>query len=247
MVIDFPKQAQIPGLRQLWKLAFGDTDAFLDTFFDTAYAARRCRCIPEGDTVAAALYWFDCECEGRKLAYLYAVATHPDHRGRGLCRRLMQDTHSHLARQGYDGALLVPQDGALRKMYAAMGYRDATGISEFSCAAAAPVPLLPVDAGTYGKLRRQYLPKGGVVQEGENLAFLARSAELYAGEDLLLAVSGGEVLELLGNAEKAPGILGALGLPEGKFRTPGDDLPFAMFLPLKEDAPAPAYFGLAFD
>ena len=54
-------------------------------------------------------------------------------------------------------------------------------------------------------------------------------------------------LELLGNAAEAPGILMALGLAYGRFRIPGGDEPFAMFLPLKEGASAPGYFGFAFD
>ena len=87
-----PADSLIPSLRDLWKAAFGDTDAFLDDFFSTAYAPHRCRCIVMDGQVAAALYWLDCACEGRKLAYIYAVATHPHHRGKGLCRTLMSET-----------------------------------------------------------------------------------------------------------------------------------------------------------
>ena len=54
-------------------------------------------------------------------------------------------------------------------------------------------------------------------------------------------------MELLGNREAAPGILKTLGCIRGKFRTPGEEMPFAMFLPLKEDAPVPSYLGHAFD
>ena len=53
--------------------------------------------------------------------------------------------------------------------------------------------------------------------------------------------------ELLGNAAAAPGILGALGFPRGRFRTPGGDLPGAMFRPLRENVKAPGYFGLVFE
>lgn len=247
MVITAPDASHIPGLRQLWKLAFGDSDAFLDSFFETAYSSERCCCIADGDAVAAALYWFGCQWEGRKLAYIYAVATHPDYRGRGLCRKLMGDTHALLARQGYDGVLLVPQEPGLRNMYAAMGYRDATRVCQFRCEAGEKTALSAVDGETYAKLRRQYLPEGGVIQEKENVAFLARYAKFYAGEDFLVAVSGEQIVELLGNASKAPGILGTLGLAFGNFRMPGGDTPFAMFLALKENVPVPSYFGLAFD
>lgn len=252
MVTEHPGQAQIPGLRQLWKLAFGDSDAFLDVFFESAFSSRRCCCVSQGDTVAAALYWFDCEAYGQKIAYLYAVATHPAFRGRGLCRALMVDTHAILASRGYAGAILVPQEPGLRSMYAAMGYRECSGVSEiFASAGAETVALRPIETAEYALLRRKYLPAGGVVQEGENLALLERMARFYAGEDFLLASSEQKGamwgMELLGNQEAAPGILKALDHPGGTFRCPGGEKPFAMFLPLTPNAKAPAYFGHAFD
>ena len=237
----------IPGLRQLWKLAFGDTDEFLDSFFSAAYSPERCHLLKVDNRVAAALYWFPCSCSDQKIAYIYAVATHPDFRGQGLCRRLMQETHTILTQQGYDAVLLVPQDAGLRKMYTAMGYRNATSVSEFTCEAGQPIALTEVDAGTYAALRLSILPPGSVVQEGENLRFLSTYARFYQGEDCLLAVSGSQIPELLGSREKAPGIVAALGLKSGNFRTPGADVPYAMFLALTDKATAPSYFGFAFD
>ncbi len=252
MVIDYPRESQLPQLRQLWKIAFGDTDEFLDGFYETGFSPERCCCVTEGDTVAAMLYWFDCEYAGQKLAYLYAVATHPDYRNRGLCRKLMADTHAVLASQGYAGAILVPQQEPLRKMYASMGYADCGAVSEINCVPAEKaVPLRKIDGAEFAALRRQYLPKGGVIQEGEGIAFLERTYELYAGEDFLLTafLEDGFLFgaELLGNRDAAPGSLKALGCLRGRFRTPGDTMPFAMFRPLAENAVPPTYFGLAFD
>ena len=55
------------------------------------------------------------------------------------------------------------------------------------------------------------------------------------------------VSELLGDAAAAPGILAALGYPEGKFRTPSKEQPFAMYYPLTDKPAAPQYLGLALD
>jgi ribosomal protein S18 acetylase RimI-like enzyme len=92
MAADHPLDAQIPQLRTLWKLAFGDPDWFLDSFFRTAFAPDRCLCICEEDRPVAALYWIDCTLEGGPLAYIYAVATHPEHRKKGLASRLIHQT-----------------------------------------------------------------------------------------------------------------------------------------------------------
>ena len=252
MRIDAPAAETIPQLRQLWKLAFGDEDAFLDCFFGAGFSPERCRCVTIGEEIAAVLYWFDARFQGQKLAYLYGVATHPAHQGKGLCRALMDNTHSHLAVMGYDSVLLVPQKEGLRAMYKKMGYRDCTSVAEFFCTDDPyALPIHAIDCAEYARLRREYLPEGGVVQEGSNLAFLNTYAKFYKGMDFLLAAAPDEGslfgMELLGNRAAAPGILCALGYPQGTFRTPGDKKPFAMFLPLHPGAVPPDYFGLAFD
>lgn len=238
-------------LKTLWHLAFGDSYDFIDLFFSTAYAPGRCRFLAEAGRLTAALYWLDCEYQGQKLAYIYAVATHPYHRGRGLCRKLMADTHNALKQQGYAGALLMPAEAGLRKMYANMGYRNCTRVSEFSCTAGTPVPLRKICPEEFAWLRRKYLPENGVIQEGDSIAYLASYSDFYAGADFLLAGTpqGAQFhgIELLGNRDAAPGILAALGCEAGSFRCPGGEIPFAMFLPLADTVEVPGYLGLAFD
>lgn len=241
MRFDHPTLAQIPGLRRLWKEAFGDSDSFLDHFFVTAFSPERCLCAFDGEMMAAA-YWFSCG----EYAYIYAVATAAAHRGKGLCHGLMDAIHSLLARQGYAGAMVVPGEESLRQFYAGMGYENFGGIREFLCTAGdSAVALGPVEASEFARLRRQYLPAGGVVQEGENLAFLEGFARFYAGEDFLLTTDGSFCMELLGNEARTPGIVAALGQEVCRFRTPGGEN-FAMYRALNEKN-KPAYFGFAFD
>lgn len=243
MKADYPTREQTEGLCKLWQEAFGDSDAFLDTFWSSAFSADRCRCITIDGQVAAALYWFDCRCAGAPMAYLYAVATAKKHRGKGLCRALMEDTHALLKSLGYAGSILVPGNAGLFAMYEGMGYAPFGGMDTHLCEAAEPVALREVTPEEYARLRKQYLPHRGVEQDG--MAFLGTFAKLYAGEDFLLAATEELGLELLGNAAAAPGILGALKKNTGTFRVPGS-APFAMYRPLS-DTPAPQYFGLAFD
>lgn len=252
MNIDFPASDQIPLLKQLWTAAFGDGDEFLTSFFEIAYAPERCRCITADGQIAAALYWFDCSCRNQRFAYVYAVATHPDFRNQGLCARLMADVRTLLTEQGYDGILLYPASEGLSRMYEKLGYHRCTSVTEFTCTpAAAPVPLEQIDKHRYAQLRRRLLPAGGTIQEGVLLDFLASQADFYAGTDFVAAVTvnSGHVhcLELLGNTAAAPGLLCALGAQTGFFRTPGQEIPFAMALFLTEKAEDPAYFGLPLD
>jgi GNAT superfamily N-acetyltransferase len=241
----------IDALKKLWKQAFGDTDAFLDHFYAAGFEPMRCRCLMDGDRLAAALYWFDCFAGERKYAYLYAVATEKSYRHRGLCRYLMEDTHRILKEAGYRGAVLVPAGAELTAMYARLGYVPLSGMDSLSATAGGEsIPLTQIDAPRYAARRRTYLGNTGLIQEGAGLNFLAGLAAFYEGEDFLLAASreGNHLfgMEFFGNEARIPGILTALGAETGSFRTPGSEKPFALYASL-DGKPAPQYFGLAFD
>lgn len=253
MNIDTPLKKQIPQLRTLWREAFDDTEEFLDAFGTTAFSTQRCLCVTLDNQVIAALYWFDCLYRDSPVAYLYAVATAKAYRKRGICHKLMEHTHIHLTSLGYQGTILVPGNQNLFQFYGRMGYTPCSTIHEFDCLGIAPqIPIRQIDKTEYATLRREFLPKDGVLQEKENLDFLQTQVSFYAGSDFLLAAhrEGDSLLgmELLGEQTNAPGILHSLGYEKGIFRTPGGDLPFAMYLPLGESIlPPPKYFGLAFD
>ena len=248
---DYPTWDQIPGLRRLWTVVFGDGNEFLDQFFSTAYSHTRCRGIWDGWEPAASLYWFDCTCQGAKFAYIYAVGTAPSHRNQGLCRVLMADTLDVLRERGYDGAILVPAGEALFAMYRKMGFRDCCTQRQWEVSASVPCPVSELSPQEYENLRKTYLPEGGMVQAGENLDFLCTMARFYrTPEGVLAAYREGDALhglELLGDSRKAPEIAAALGCTRGTFRGPGADGPAAMYVPLTEACPRPSYFGFPFD
>ncbi len=253
MNINAPLPTHIPPLRSLWHHAFGDTEKFLNDFFQTAFHPDHCRYVYADGKIVAMLYWFDCLHRNKPIAYLYAIATDISYRGQGICHALMTDTHRHLSQLGYKGALLVPGNRKLFDFYENMGYQTSCYIREFSCEnALKAVPLSQITKIEYAKLRRQLLPLDGVIQENENLDFLQTQTQFYAGANFLLAAHKEKDclfgVELLGDTAAASGIVQALGCQKGTFRTPGEEIPFAMYYPLGNDTlKPPCYFGIAFD
>ena len=219
--------SDIPQLRRLWKACFADTDRFLDLFFSTAYAPRRSIVLTEQSSIWGAAYWFDCAMKSRKLAYVYAVSISPDQQGNGLGSALMTAIHNTLARQGYSIALLVPGDEGLRRYYERFGYRTC---SHRPLNVSLP-PLTPVSPEEYARARIYLLPENGVLQEGENLAFLSGLADFYRSGSTIAALSreDGSCLELLGCPWE------------------GETAPFAMGLSLtNEPLPEEVYFAFGF-
>lgn len=252
MTADYPAAGQIPGLRALWKEAFGDSDVFLDAFFTHGFSPRRCRCITENDAVLAALYWFEATCDDSRFAYLYAIATAKSHRGRGLFKMLLADTVKTLKEEGVDGILLVPENEDLSRMYEKSGFTACTAVDIFEAAAGGEkMEMREIGPAEFACLRRQLLPKAAVIQEGETLAFLASQCHFWAGADFLATgqIYDGKLvcMEFLGDRTAAAGLLRALGAPEGTFRAPGEEHPFAYMMPLHCGCTRPEYFGLALD
>ena len=242
-----PLPEQIPQLRQLWKQAFGDPDAFVDGFFATGFAQDRCRCVTWNDRVAAALYWFDCFWAGRKLAYIYAVATDGDFRGKGFCRNLMDDTHRHLENAGYFGTVLVPGDRGLFEMYEKMGYRGFSPRQIRQITAGQPIPVRPLTAAQYAEKRNMALAEGGIAHSMPAFSYLATFTGFFEAEDCIFCGAGEEIFlfqEFLGEEGQLPGILAGLQVTAGRVPCPGQGADSAMFRPLTESRETPAYFGL---
>lgn len=115
-------------LRRLWQTVFRDDDAFLDTFFAKYYHRDRLLCTLQDGQPVAVLYMLpvaDTERTERRLAYIYAVATDPAHRRRGLMTLLLERLSLHLGAADYDAAVLLPARAELRPFYARAGFVDA--------------------------------------------------------------------------------------------------------------------------
>lgn len=236
-------------LRKLWQEAFGDTVAYIDAFFETAYAPERSRVAVVDGEIAGMHFWFDCELEGERLAYLYAVATDKRFRGQGIATKLMEDGEALLREQGYAGAILSPGSESLFRFYAQRGYETVGYRTEERISAGEPIPIREVDAAEYAKIRAELLPENGVRQEGENLRFLYRFCRFYAGDRFCAAVYEGEEFlpEYLGDRGNVPGLLGALDLAEASVRMPGTETPCAMGKWFSPADKRQIYLGFVFD
>lgn len=252
MIIKPPEISHVPHLRVLFAEAFSEGEAFLDDFFDIGFSPERSLAALEQDKLIGALYWFDCEQDGAKVAYVFGVAVIQDCRGAGVGSALLLETEKHLRKLGYASIILVPASERLFDYYSALGYKEASGLSELHInTSGTPAELTRIGLSRYAELRRAMLPCGGVIEEGAILEMLASGAEFYTGSDFLLARLRTEeqlfVIELLGNTDRASDITATFGHKSGVFRTAGSERKFTMYLPLRDDAVPPTYFGIALD
>ena len=273
--------ADIPAMRELWALAFGDSGPYVDNFFDNYYRPERMIVLEADGIVRAMTAWFDTTFvlpgDGEyRAAYLYAVATHPDCRGKGLAGRLLAWADDYFRALGIPVVTTVPAEPSLHNFFGANGFEECFAHDERTAPPPIPGPapftLDPVDPKMYGELREALLagsahisfPTDALVYQSGCCRISGGglyAADTGAGVALLCAegMADGTLLlkELLGQPSACDTLLNHLPklMPNfsGIYRIPGKTVPFGLVKYLKKipsnhwNSNFSAYLGLAFD
>lgn len=158
----------IPAQRELWTLAFGDSGDYVDNFYAAYYRPERVLVLEQAGVVRAMTAWFDTTfvVPGRgefRAAYLYAVAAHPDWRGRGLAGELLSGADGYFRALSIPAVTTVPAQPGLHKFFGANGFRECFELTQGSLERGEIPPprgdslLRPAGPGRYGAVREELL------------------------------------------------------------------------------------------
>lgn len=157
----------VPAQRELWKLAFGDSDAYIDNFYCTYYRPERVMVLEEDGAVRSMTAWFDTTFVlpggvEYRAAYLYAVATRPGCRGRGLAGKLLAGADEYFLSLNIPAVTTVPAEASLHDFFGANGFRECFRILGGRLRpeeiVLPPSDLLrPASPGEYGRVREALL------------------------------------------------------------------------------------------
>lgn len=179
--------------RELWQLAFGDDGAYVDNFYQTYYKPERMLLLEEDGVVQSMTAWFDTQLvlpgEGRfRAAYLYAVATDPAARGRGLAGRLLAGADEYFRGLAIPAVTTVPAEPSLHNFFGANGFRECFTLFQEDLdpgelpAPAWDNPLRPVSPAEYGAVREKILADcPHIAYPEEALAYQAGCCALSGG------------------------------------------------------------------
>ncbi|MBE6949574.1 MAG: GNAT family N-acetyltransferase [Ruminococcaceae bacterium] len=255
----------IPELKALWKKVFGDTDEYIDLFFEDLHHPDGGVVIHDNGTLAAMGFLVRLgEYNGREALVTYAVACEPDFRGRGHGAAISRELMSIAG----EGAVICPAEKSLFDFYRdRAGYETAFYVSEYtfnnSNLISGVGSISSVTAAEYAELReKRLLGIPHIVFDQKAIRHQERISALTGGGlfrvcDGCCAVElwGGRIIvkELLAsNVEKsAATIKNHFGGNEITVRCPVQNLnncrPFAMAKQRYNGALPYPWFGFAFD
>ena len=111
-------------MRQIWHDVFGDEISEIDSFLIRHNDAMPFIHKEEGDVVSM-LFVVPLEMWGKRVAYIYAVATKPEYRGRGIASKLLREALQMVERSGdFDLVALIPSSTESKRLYLRLGFED---------------------------------------------------------------------------------------------------------------------------
>ncbi|MBR5808362.1 MAG: GNAT family N-acetyltransferase [Alistipes sp.] len=111
-------------MRRMWHEIFGDEIAEIDTFL-----IRHSEAVPmiykDRDRVVSMLFVVPLQMWEQRVAYIYAVATLAEYRGRGIASNLLGEALRYIEEsRAFDCAALIPSSTESKRLYERLGFEN---------------------------------------------------------------------------------------------------------------------------
>ena len=194
-------------LKAIWKLCFGDEDNYIDFYFNHRDWRKEMAVLLLDGGVVSMLTMIPADIVGRdgrktKSSMLYAIATHPQYRKRGLADRLMEWSSRQLLSNQIPVTMLVPAEPELFNFYDGRGYKTNFFIREailtrelienLADSNHAECCLYPAEPDGYNRIRRKLLTGFPYVDYREAEILFQKKASQLFGADIYAVTAGGE-------------------------------------------------------
>jgi len=177
----------------LWEICFGDSPAYIRQF---------CREMPlygavfasDGNWVIGMALLLQPDISQR-MYYGYAVCTHPDWRGRGICQKIHEKIYEICSRE-HAGYFVRPAEPGLEHFYQKLGLKTLLGENIIKMVGENAVALESIRPDAYVRLREMYFASAGLCGwNTDAVDFMCRFGYRAVGFSLEGAPCGAFLLE----------------------------------------------------
>lgn len=118
--------------RELWMEVFGDSREDIDRFLIDIHREENLLTHSEANRVVAMLNIVEIDTDYGTTAYLYAIATSKEWRGKGYASQLINQAIDIARQRGYKAVMLIPSDESLIDYYTRFGFSTPAYKLDFS-------------------------------------------------------------------------------------------------------------------
>lgn len=197
-MIRFATNQDYEQLKDIWRVCFGDDEAYINLFFQTRYQPNQTLIYQTDGQVVAMLHLLPMALQIKEQRYtgkyIYAVATLEEYRGKGISTRLLSFADDYLQKNQIDCAVLVPATQKLFSFYQQKGYVAFSDIGKISIN---PSTLLHSDVVLTSNIAKlSELEQMRASFFGANNAFIAWNKDTLAYLEAEIALTGGQAIAL---------------------------------------------------
>ena len=85
----YAKNEDIPTLKNLWQICFGDRMRYIDVFFEEMFKAENTVVCALDTEICGVAYILERKLNEKKFMYGYAIGVFPRYRGNGICKKML--------------------------------------------------------------------------------------------------------------------------------------------------------------
>lgn len=126
-MIRFAAGKDIPGLKEIWHISFGDSKEYIDMFMEHQFKNALTVVYEEDSKILSMFFLFRCDFSINEKTYpsfyLYAAATLPQYRGKGIMGKMLEFSKSYAAEKNFDFIILSPAEKSLYDYYSRFGFK----------------------------------------------------------------------------------------------------------------------------
>ncbi|MDR0315076.1 MAG: GNAT family N-acetyltransferase [Oscillospiraceae bacterium] len=125
-MIDFAKKSDCDDIINVWKQSFDDTDEYIELFLNEMASDDNTIVFRDAGSVVAQYFFLDASIyigtNIFKVLYIYAAATLPEYRSRGIMSKLIKKGFEIADQRSVDYVALSPASESLFDYYAKLGF-----------------------------------------------------------------------------------------------------------------------------
>lgn len=196
------KKEDLADFYRLWKVCFGDSNAFCDWFFANRFAPAYSVVLETEGEIASCMQAFSYTLyiRGKEVpgAMLCGVSTHPNYRKKGYMRQIFNYEMNHLRSKN---CIVAPHTPAVLPSYFSFGHFPVADANYLECecvpALAASLKLLPIEKKDWDRLYFLYekfaVKYSGIIKRTKE-DFLRKAADYTAdGGKCAAYIKNGEI------------------------------------------------------
>jgi len=111
-------------IKKIWLSCFDDSEDYYDSFFSRFYSPDYMITHEVNNEIVSVSYIFPCTSALGNTAYLFGLATLPDHRGKGYASALIIETLEMCKKRNFDVVIQIPAKKSMKSFFKKFGFVD---------------------------------------------------------------------------------------------------------------------------